>query len=567
MVDNAEPAVQRALGFIRQAIADEVYRAGDHLPPVRHVARMADVSVASVSKAIARLRKDGVLRSLQRGYVAVAGGSGSENGPATVPATRRWERARATVERDIIQGRLSRDGTLPSAKELQARYGVCFRTMKKVLDSLEADGIIVARKKSYHLAAPRSRRARPTIVLITEGRSIEKVAAVNQGINKLIDTLENECGRLGIAIEFVAYNFFDPDMLAKTRPLLANKDPVVGYFINIWWFEIKECRERLNDLISLLASYRKPIAILDEIGVFSPPPHLGADRCLRVFRIAARAAGEEVARRLLYLGHTDIAYISSDHRPLWSVKRRDGLVEQFEKAGLAGRVRTFALGEFDGAYEIVLGMCRLPREDLRRILSVNRTREQVDDLLKRYDRVRSTGFVATLDPSRVSAVNEQFEVLRRLLDTGLAPAYFVRVRDSVFETAEGEALELCLEQLFDRALADRRITAWVAANDTLALAAIRYLRAKGVRVPDDISVIGFDNIPQHAFENRLTSYDFSIGSIVHQMLWCIVRAEYRSRGTAESPVEVVGMIMDRDTLAKAPAGRAPGGKRTPSRQR
>ncbi|HUG50256.1 MAG TPA: LacI family DNA-binding transcriptional regulator [Terrimesophilobacter sp.] len=46
---------------------------------------------------------------------------------------------------------------------------------------------------------------------------------------------------------------------------------------------------------------------------------------------------------------------------------------------------------------------------------------------------------------------------------------------------------------------DRGITAVVAANDQMALGALLALSERGVRVPEDISVTGFDDIPEAAY--------------------------------------------------------------------
>jgi len=66
----------------------------------------------------------------------------------------------------------------------------------------------------------------------------------------------------------------------------------------------------------------------------------------------------------------------------------------------------------------------------------------------------------------------------------------VRVGGYRIETAEGPARQLLSE-------ADRP-TAIFAANDLTAIATITAARGLGLTVPDDLSVIGFDNVPESA---------------------------------------------------------------------
>jgi LacI family transcriptional regulator len=79
----------------------------------------------------------------------------------------------------------------------------------------------------------------------------------------------------------------------------------------------------------------------------------------------------------------------------------------------------------------------------------------------------------------------------------------IRIGGYEAETAAGPAREL-LE------LADRP-TAVFAANDATAIQTIAVAKELGLRVPDDLSVIGFDNIPESALtEPPLTTVEQSI---------------------------------------------------------
>ena len=44
-------------------------------------------------------------------------------------------------------------------------------------------------------------------------------------------------------------------------------------------------------------------------------------------------------------------------------------------------------------------------------------------------------------------------------------------------------------------LADPDVTAVVCGNDQIAMATIAHLRTRGLQIPEDVSVVGFDDIP------------------------------------------------------------------------
>ena len=48
-------------------------------------------------------------------------------------------------------------------------------------------------------------------------------------------------------------------------------------------------------------------------------------------------------------------------------------------------------------------------------------------------------------------------------------------------------------------MAKPNFTALVAANDNMALGAYRALYQAGIAIPDDVSIVGFDDIPEAAY--------------------------------------------------------------------
>lgn len=89
-----------------------------------------------------------------------------------------------------------------------------------------------------------------------------------------------------------------------------------------------------------------------------------------------------------------------------------------------------------------------------------------------------------------------------------------------------QAGEFCVNRLFSGAAPEKRPTAIIAINDLVALGALRQLQRIGLRVPEDVAVIGCDNqfftpylnpslttVDLHPFDHGVTAIEELIGSL------------------------------------------------------
>jgi LacI family transcriptional regulator len=88
--------------------------------------------------------------------------------------------------------------------------------------------------------------------------------------------------------------------------------------------------------------------------------------------------------------------------------------------------------------------------------------------------------------------------------------------DGTFSSDSGAAAAVALME------ANPDLTAIVALNDRMAMGAVRYLQELGYRVPDQISVVGYDDLPQaHDFNPPLTTINQQLsnwGALAMNML-------------------------------------------------
>lgn len=99
--------------------------------------------------------------------------------------------------------------------------------------------------------------------------------------------------------------------------------------------------------------------------------------------------------------------------------------------------------------------------------------------------------------------------------------------DGTYASAYREATQL-VQAWSEHPIASRP-TAWSAKNDQMGMALLRALLEKGYRVPEDVSVLGFDNVPESAFTwPGLSSVDSRmephVGSVVQRCLESLGRS-------------------------------------------
>jgi DNA-binding LacI/PurR family transcriptional regulator len=102
--------------------------------------------------------------------------------------------------------------------------------------------------------------------------------------------------------------------------------------------------------------------------------------------------------------------------------------------------------------------------------------------------------------------------------------------------------------------ADPKLDAVFAANDLMAFGAMRALRNAGRRVPDDVAVVGFDDLPASAMTHPpLTTVRqplYEMGRTAASMVMAAVRGE-----SIAKRVELPTSLVIRDSSGVSPAKR------------
>ncbi len=483
-----------ALAYLHSLVSGTSPDSPARLPTIAVLARKAGVAPATMWSAVRQLCREGVLVARPRSGVHIARdpfgdrprppGDSSGQLPS---AAQRWEHVRDRIEEDIAGGVFFSEGILPRSKQLLIRYGVCHQTLRKALASLEQGGALVRRSKSWHIVGNAPRTTSSTVLFIewVSGQAV-------------VNALDTECSRMGLRLQIV--RLFPRERLFETLAQLragSGDKPVVGVLLAITGGSPAQYRE----ILTAITPFERPIAILDQTGG-ATGVSLPGGRAVRVVTIAAnREPGRLMGRFLLNNGHRRAAFISAVHHENWSRARYAGMEEVFRRVPGARLVEVF-------------------------------------DERGRSPQAHSTQVAADLFWLTEKLLSRERPRHRRL-------ARCLRRMSTELSAAMAWAyVEEGLGPLMERALAMPGVSAWVAANDPMALACTEFLRSRGVRVPEDMSVAGFDD-SLAAFTADLTSYNFNRTAAVRAAVSYLVSGPARGGASGPRTVEIDGFVTPR----------------------
>jgi DNA-binding transcriptional regulator YhcF (GntR family) len=515
------PAQEAAKAYLLDLV-ENCRRAGRaRLPPVRALAAQARLSPTVVWRAVASLRDEGVLHTRRGGWIAVAGAvSDSESSSGHRPKGLKWERICAEIGKQILQGEYQAGAVLPGPKALAENYGVSYPTLRKALDELVHRGAIAEYRRGFRVPQIGGPRLNGSIVLVARGSPDDGPAQIGPRAQELLRLLEVECAKRRVGLDFLPYDYVNARLhpTSTARDLLgrgAKRAPILGFMV--WSMGIQNPnRAQPDHLIALLRRIlpsQAPIALLSETGERDEDAVRFAQGRMKVFSISnSPVSGEQMGRHLLNLGHRRIAFISPFGDAVWSRNRRAGLTGAYLKSSGENAVTAF---EGSGGSAVV-NPRQLYREmdvGLERFRAM--CRDDTSGALRRLERaIQSTGNALTAAMLRETT------------------------RDSVSESLH-------------RALSRPDITAWVGANDDVAIACLDFLAQAGRKVPDQISVAGFDDLAE-ASSRRITSYNFNCAGAVQAMMGHLLGSSMPRAGSRDhTPVEIEGYVVARRTTGKA----------------
>jgi DNA-binding GntR family transcriptional regulator len=488
------------------------------LPTVAELAELTGTPVATLRKMLARLADSGIFLLAQgtgESAMPIAMSlAARQEEPGTPARAARWRAVAERIEADIQKGRYRLGALLPTLKELGAAYGVSYRTLRKACDALEQRGRVSPQNRTYRVVGIAGRQHRHSVALVASGDRMGGLLLPTWQARDFVRKLETECSRMDLTLSIYPTDYVDNKLrVAGHRTSLFARlpqtDDILGFIV-----VPRGIGRSLSDLVYQLSRAERPVSVLQESNPIHMPLRPVPGASIRVTAIAEDVqAGMQAGRFLADLGHRHIAYVSPVHGLPWSTARLEGLRSVFEEGGLSGSVFASV-------------------SENSQTLSHSRRRLLVENALRALE-----------------------ELTLASEGTGTAPGILERTQGKLLQQAapllDSIELQQAAHPLVETVLERREVTAVVACNDDVGMACLEVIVGSGRRVPDDLSVLSFDDSLE-AFAQGLSSYNFNTPMAVQSLLDNIVapaRLPPPNRGFRTQSID--GFVTARRTTASA----------------
>ncbi len=494
----------RARGTVEQCIAEAREGGTTRLPTLNALAVRAGVSHVTMLACIHRMAAEGVLCTRRGSGVFLAG---SAAGHVVDPVPRAaWRRVAEAVRVGVLDGTFARGECLPPRKELCDCFGVCPATLRRSLQWLSDQQVLEPDRKRHRVARVRGTGVRSTVVVITVGTPSQPIARPTQRHADDLLELERAITRSGLLMKLTFFWYEGEKQVSMSEGgglyPRGQLDNVLGFVVLTRGL----LHTTVVSVLGSLALLRRPVAVIDDTDEATRAgdwPHVPQ---LQVFTMANSAqCGSEVGRRLLDLGHRQFAYVGPE-AVAWSHRRYEGLCEA---VAVPGSTRPVC-------------RCELP------VLA---------------DRMRSASGADSFVELAVAGFGSRGDSDRRVL-RALRGNAGRAANVTLTAGLEHEAYVDALGPPMERLLASPRPSVLVGGNDRVALACMEVLQRTGARIPEDISVVGFDDTFE-AFNNGLTSYNFNSAGAAQAALNHVLsppRPRVLSKGSRLHALEVKGFV-------------------------
>jgi DNA-binding LacI/PurR family transcriptional regulator len=413
---------------------------------------------------------------------------------------------------------------------------------------MATDGVLLPHKKTFMVPGAERSRYGARMIWITGAEALGESGIFEFNSRRVLDAMEHECAQLNMRFEIVRMDYVQKEIGPQLGMIPTHDEPVVGYVINLWWIELMR-RDRLDAVIRRISSTGLRVVIFDQVGEYTLSDEFKGVPTIQILRCAARSAGRDLANLFLRNGHTSVAFLSFQHNYLWSRVRLEGVLEAYHKAGLRRNVYPILDTESGGYFESLFAFCGHNRDKFRRIVKGHPTEHLFLAAIDSNHPVTLQELSRKLGQNKIDEISGQFANLLSLLELVPAPL-FAGARDALFASTLSRMGELQIGILLEKAFAKMDATGWIAATDSIGLSALKFLREKKLRVPQDVSVSGFDNLPE-SLGKGLTTLDFNLPQIARAILGFLLASGAHKKKKQAGPVEVPGLIIRRESVGRA----------------